>query len=507
MPVEINGNDLTLEKIQRVAVSQEKVSLTLEARKRVIKCRKYVDSIIKQKRTVYGLTTGFGKLTNIRIPSDQIDELQKNLILSHSTGVGKPLSISETRAVMLLRANMLAKGFSGIRIETLELLIELLNLKVHPLIPEKGSVGASGDLAPLSHLALILIGEGKAEHNQEILSGSEALKRVGLKPIILKAKEGLALNNGTQAMTGLAVLSYLRAVSLCKTADISAAMSLDAMLASPQAFDPLIHRLRPHPGQLISAQNIEMLLQNSELRDSHLNCEEVQDAYSLRCTAQVNGAVRDALKYVENILKIEINSVTDNPLIFPEADKVLSGGNFHGEPLAFAGDVMSFTVSELGNIAERRCEQILNPALNRGLKPFLAPRPGLDSGFMIAQLTAAALISENKVLAHPASVDSIPTSANQEDHVSMGMTSILKTRQVIDNTEIILGIELMIAAQALENRAYKSSPILEKIKLIIREQVATLGKDRILNTDIETMKKLVNSGLVVNIAQDRINLQ
>ena len=506
MSLLLNGNDLCLEDIYRVAYEFEKVELLPEAIEKVNKCRAYVEKIISENKAVYGLNTGFGKFSNIRIPKEQIEELQENLILSHATGVGNYLSIAETRAVTLLRINVLAKGFSGIRLQTLQALIDLLNARVHPCIPEKGSVGASGDLAPLSHLALVLLGKGKAEFKGNLLSGEQALKQAGLKPVKLKAKEGLALNNGTQVMTGIGALLLLKAENLCKVADICAGFSIDALLATPDAFDKLIHQVRPHKGQIESAENIYALLENSELRHSHQYCENVQDAYSLRCTPQVNGAVRDALRYVRTTLETEINSATDNPLIFFEQDKVISGGNFHGEPIAFACDILGFTVSELGNISDRRTEHLLNPALNRGLNPFLAPRPGLDSGYMIAQVTATALISENKVLAHPSSVDSIPTSANQEDHVSMGTISAVKARTIIDNTAYVLGIELMVAAQALDTRKHQSSDVIQAIKSEIRKNVAFLKKDRIITDDINNMKILVDSDVLPKIAAKFINL-
>ncbi len=498
--ITINGNDLTLENIYSVAVQEEKIKLTSTARDKVIKCREYVEKIISEKRTVYGLTTGFGKFSNIKIPVDQIEELQENLILSHATGVGQILPRAEVRAIMLLRINVLAKGYSGIRLSTLQTLIDMLNKGVHPLIPEKGSVGASGDLAPLSHLALVLIGKGKSEFKGKISSGKIAMEKAGIKPVKLKAKEGLALTNGTQVMTAIAALALIKAEKLCRIADIGASMSIDAVLATPDAFQPLIHRLRPYHGQKISAQNIYNFLDKSELRNSHEFCENVQDAYSLRCTPQVNGAVRDALDYVRNVISIEINSATDNPLIFPDEDKVISGGNFHGEPVAFAADTLGFTVSELGNISDRRAEHLLNPALNRGLKPFLAPRPGLDSGFMIAQLTAASLISENKILAHPASVDSIPTSANQEDHVSMGTIAAVKARNIIENTTYVLSIEILMATQALDNRQQKSSPVIEEIRKEIRKSVPTLSRDREMSQDFEKIKELIESDKLKQIA-------
>ena len=502
----LNGNNLSIEDVFKVANEFEEIQLSAESVKKVNKCRNYVEDIIKQGKVVYGLTTGFGKFSNIRIPVEQIEELQENLILSHSTGVGNTLNIPETRAIMLLRINVLAKGHSGIRLSTLQTLIDLLNAKVHPCIPEKGSVGASGDLAPLSHLALVLIGKGEAEYKGEILSGEEVLKRVNIAPVKLKAKEGLALTNGTQVMTAIGALALLRAERLCKIADICASITIDSLLGTPAAFDELVHKIRPHSGQIESAANIANLLKNSELSNSHTDCENVQDAYSLRCSPQVNGAVRDALKYVRTVIETEINSATDNPLIFPEEDKVISGGNFHGEPVAFACDLLGMTTSELGNISDRRTEHLLNPALNRGLKPFLAPRPGLDSGFMIAQLTAAALISENKILSHPASVDSIPTSANQEDHVSMGTIGAVKARTIVNNTTYVLAIELMAACQALDTRDLKSSAALEAVKTEIRKYVDFLERDRIINDDFRKIKEILETDILPNIVSNYIKI-
>jgi len=352
--LEIDGNSLTCEDIKAVACKEIPVRLTAQARKNVELCRAYVEEIISEGKTVYGLTTGFGKFSNVKISPKHLDELQENLIKSHAINVGQPYSKEQTRAIMLLRANVLAKGYSGIKLETLQTLLELLNKKVHPVIPRKGSVGASGDLSPLSHLALVLIGRGKAEFNEQIISGAEALAKAGIKPVTLSAKEGLALNNGTQVMTAIGVLTLLEAEELAKSADIIAAMTVDALLGTPAAFDPLIHKLRPHQGQSASAANLKALLKHSPLRASHINCDQVQDPYSLRCTPQVHGAVRDALAYVRKTLATEINSATDNPLIFPKEKKVISGGNFHGEPLAIALDTLAIAVSELGSISERR---------------------------------------------------------------------------------------------------------------------------------------------------------
>ncbi|HHE40429.1 MAG TPA: histidine ammonia-lyase [Candidatus Cloacimonetes bacterium] len=506
MSVKITGNSLTLNDIWNIAYNFETIELDSNAKEKVIKCRNYVEKIINENRVVYGLTTGFGKFSTVRIQQDKIEELQENLIISHSTGVGQYLSVPETRAVMLLRINVLARGHSGICLSTLQTLIDMLNKKVHPCIPEKGSVGASGDLAPLSHLALVLLGKGKAEYQGKIVSGKLAMKKAGITPVKLKAKEGLALNNGTQVMTGVGALNLVRARNLVKQADIIAALSVDAILGTAAAFDPLIHKQRPHSGQIQSAENLRKLLAKSELNYSHKNCGNVQDAYSFRCTPQVNGAVRDALDYVQKIIEVEINSATDNPLIFPDEDKVISGGNFHGEPVAFAMDTLGMVISELGNIADRRVEQILNPALNRDLNPFLAPRPGLDSGFMIAQVTTAALVSENKVYSHPSSVDSIPTSANQEDHVSMGTIGAMKARTIIENVSLILGIELMIAIQALDLRHLPSSPPLEAVRKEIRRTVKTLKKDRFLADDINNMKRIIDSAIIIDIVREYIEL-
>jgi len=497
----IDGNTLTLEAVGKIANEKAQIRLADASIAKVAQCRKYVDKIIANGDIVYGLTTGFGKFSSVNIPKDKIAELQVNLIRSHSVSVGEPYSEEITRAIMLLRIAVLAKGHSGIRLETLQTLVEMLNRGVHPIIPMRGSVGASGDLSPLSHLALVLLGEGEAIYEGERLTGAESLQRAGIRPISLAAKEGLALNNGTQVMAAIGALMLLKAEKLCRTADITAAISIDALLGTPSAFDSLVHGLRPHPGQMNSAENLRLLLQNSPLRDSHLNCDNVQDAYSLRCTPQVHGAVRDALAYARGVLSIEINSATDNPLIFPEEDKVISGGNFHGEPLAIALDTMALAFSELANISERRIEQMLNPALSRGLPPFLAKRPGLDSGYMIAQLTAASLISENKVLSHPASVDSIPTSANQEDHVSMGSVSAIKLLQVVENVERVIAIEFLIGATALDYRDYPSSAALESVKSLLRQKVAKLEEDRILYPDIDAAIALVKSGAVLECIQ------
>ncbi len=507
MALAIDGKSLTINDIYEVSILKKKIELSDDSKKNVVKCRNYVERIIKEDRKVYGLTTGFGKLATVKIESDKIDDLQNNLILSHATGVGDFIKQEEVRAIMLLRINVLAAGHSGIRLQTLQTLVDMLNCGIHPLIPQKGSVGASGDLAPLSHLALALLGIGNVEYQGQIISAKEALEKCGLKPIRLKAKEGLALNNGTQFMTGITALNFKKATHLAMMADIIASITTDALKGSTDAFDKLIHNLRPYKGQLDSAENIFNMMLNSPLRESHKDCDHVQDPYSIRCSPQVHGAVRSALDFVKNILNTEINSVTDNPLIFPDEDRVISGGNFHGEPIAFAADILGFTVSELASISERRLEQLLNPALNRGLNPFLSNKPGLDSGFMIAQLTAASLISENKVLSHPASVDSIPTSANQEDHVSMGATATTKAGTIIENTAYVLGIELLAALQALDYRKIKSSPVIEEIKSKIRKEIKPMYHDRLYNDDIHKIRNIIMSDRIIQIVKKYIDLK
>lgn len=502
----IDGDSLSFRDVLTIAQSRAKVSLTADAIRKVTVCRDYVEKVISEGKIVYGLTTGFGKFSTVTIAPEDIETLQENLIMSHAVNVGEPYDTLQTRAIMLLRINVLAKGYSGIKLHTLQTLIEMLNAGVHPIIPMRGSVGASGDLSPLSHLALVLIGMGEAEYQGVRMPGAAAMQKAGIIPVKLAAKEGLALNNGTQVMAGLGVLSYLEADNLLKSADLIAAMSIDALKGTPKAFDALVHNLRPHKGQIASAENIRNALQGSALRESHRDCGNVQDAYSLRCTPQVHGAIRDALRYVQTTLEVEINSATDNPLIFPEQDQVISGGNFHGEPLAIALDTMAIAISELASISERRIEQLLNPALNRGLTPFLANNPGVDSGFMIAQLTAAAAVSENKVLAHPASVDSIPTSANQEDHVSMGSVSAIKLLQVMENVNTVLAIELMIALQALDQRGLASSRAIERVRAEVRKTIPTLTKDRVLYPEIEYLKSWLKSDSVVTSISGTLEL-
>ena len=499
----IDGDGLTLEDVERVARHGAPVELTADATERMRRSRAVVERAVAEGRVVYGLTTGFGRLSEVAIPLDRLEELQINLIRSHACGVGAPLPREEARAVTLLRANVLAKGFSGIRPEVVALLLELLNRGVTPVIPEQGSVGASGDLAPLSHLALVLVGEGHAEVGGEILPGAEALRRAGLEPVRLQAKEGLALNNGTQFMTGLGALALVAAERAVEAAEVIGAASLEGLKGTPDAFHPAIQRVRPHPGQLASAGRLRALLADSEIRESHRYGDpRVQDAYALRCMPQVHGAARNALAYVRSVLEVEANSATDNPLIFPDEGDgglVVSGGNFHGQQVSQVLDLLAIALADLASISERRVERLVNPDLS-GLPAFLVADPGVHSGFMMAQITAAALVSENKVLSHPASVDSIPTDANKEDHVSMGAHAAVKARRVLRNTETVLGIELMCAMQALEFlKPLRPGRGVERAYEIVRERIPPLTGDRILAPDIEAATALVREGVLAEL--------
>jgi histidine ammonia-lyase len=462
----------------------------------VLASRAVIERILTEERTVYGVNTGFGQLADVRISSERIKELQVNLLRSHSCGVGEPLSEAETRAMLCLRANVLAKGYSGVRPVVIETLIAMLNRGVHPVIPARGSVGASGDLAPLAHLASVAIGEGEAVYKNERMSGDAALKRAGIARLELQAKEGIALINGTQAMCAVGGLALLEAEKLAITADVAGAMTLEALRGTPAAFRLSIHDARPHRGQRAVAEHLRALLAESEIRESHREHDpRVQDAYTLRCMPQVHGAARDTLTELRRVLEIEINSATDNPLVFPDTGEVVSGGNFHGEPVALALDYAALGVTELGAISERRIERLVNPDLSGGLPPFLVEDAGTNSGMMIAQVTAVALCAENKILAHPASIDSLPTSGNREDHVSMGMTSALKLRQIIRYTEQILAIELMCAAQGLEYlKPLRPGRGVEHAYQRLRHLVAPLTVDRALAPDIAIIAAAVNAG-------------
>jgi len=502
--VYIDGENLTLEDVEEVALRGARVELSPQVETRVNLCRGFVEGIVKREEVVYGITTGFGKLCQVRIEGNQIGKLQENLIKSHSAGVGRHLSIPETRGMMLLRANLLSKGHSGVRLELIQTLVEILNRGIHPLVPEKGSVGASGDLAPLAHIGLVMIGLGKAEYKRKILDGKVAMERAGIGLLTLEAKEGLALINGTQFMSSIGTLSLLKALRLCKVADIAGAMTLEGALATPTAFDQSFQQVRGYRGQKESADNLRRLVQESQIVEYHKDCGKVQDPYSIRCMPQVHGATREALRSVRSVLEVEINSATDNPLIFPQEGKVISGGNFHGQPVSIFLDLMGIAASALGNISERRIALLMNEN-ESGLPPFLSLESGLHSGFMIAQVTAASLVSENKILAHPASVDSIPTSANQEDHVSMGGVAARKAREIIDNLEYILAIELLASAQAIDLRApLKPGRGTGEAWRLIRAKVPKLNQDRILAEDIEIVKELIEEGEMVRGVEEKI---
>jgi len=499
----ISGNDLTLEAVREVAVERRPVLLSADAREGVDRARAVVDEIVAGNKLAYAVTTGVGKLSDVRIAGDQILELQINLVRSHSVGVGEPLSIPEARAMMLLRANSLAKGYSGIRGIVIDTLCEMLNRGVTPYVPSQGSVGASGDLAPLAHLALALIGEGECvDGSGHRIASADALKQAQIKPLVLQAKESISLINGTQGMLAVGTLALLAAEILIDSADVLGGLSCDALQGTDTAFDERIHKARPHSGQIKTAANLRKMLEGSQIRESHRACSRVQDAYSLRCIPQVHGAVRDTLAHCRGIFEIEANSAVDNPLVFitdaknSEGD-VISGGNFHGQPLAFALDFLAIALSALAGISERRIERLVNPALSEGLPPFLAEGAGLNSGFMMPQVTAAALVSENKVLAHPASVDSITTSGNKEDYVSMGMTAATKLKRIVDNTRNVLAIEAMAVAQAIDFLApLKASKRGQAAHAAIRSVCPTMEKDRVMYKDFERLAELIAGGKV-----------
>ena len=492
----LNGHPLSLAQIARVALEHESVEIAAEARAAVSASRRVVEQIVAQREVIYGVSTGFGKLSDVHIPPDKLEQLQVNLVRSHACGVGRPLSEPEVRAMMLLRANVLTLGFSGIRVAVIRLLVEMLNRRVAPVIPEKGSVGASGDLAPLAHLALALLGEGDALFEGKRMAAADALKLAGLQSTDLQAKEGLALLNGTQAMHAVGGLALWRAQRLAQVADVAGAMTLEALKGTPVAFDERIHNARPHPGQITVARHLRELLRDSEIRASHLEGDSrVQDAYSLRCIPQVHGAVRGALAHCEEVLAIESGSATDNPLVFVDNGDVLSGGNFHGAPLALALDYAAIALTDLMSISERRIDRLTNPDMNEGLPAFLAQHPGMQSGFMIPHVVAVALLNEAKVLAHPASIDNLPTSAGKEDHVSMGMTAALKLRSIVENAEHLLAIELLAAAEGLEfRRPLRAGAGVERAFAQLRAIAPRLEEDRVLAPDIERVAEAIRVG-------------
>jgi histidine ammonia-lyase len=492
--LQLTGLSLTREEFYEVVLENRRVRLSAGARQAMTQSRRFVEAIMRGNEAVYGVTTGVGSLSTERIEHAQARELQLNVVRSHACGVGEPLDARETRGLLLLRANTLAIGLSGVRPALAELLCGFLNQGVHPVVPARGSVGASGDLAPLAHMALALVGEGDVVYQGRRRPARSAMKAAGFKPLALEAKEGLSLVNGTQAMLSVGLLELRLAEILVDTADVAGALSLDALRGSRKAFDERVHRARPHPGQMVTARNIWRLTQGSEINRSHQGCSRVQDAYSLRCMPQVHGAVRDALDYAGQVFGREMNSATDNPLVFAGEGDVISGGNFHGQPLATALDLMALVLTHLGGISERRIDRMVNP-LTSDLPPFLTKSAGLESGFMLAQVTAAALASENKVLAHPASADSIPTSGNKEDYVSMGMAAALKLRPVISNLAAILAIELLASCQAIDLLApLRSGRLAEKAKAVLRAVSPPVTKDRPLYKDIARVAQLVSEG-------------
>jgi histidine ammonia-lyase len=497
-PLRLNGNDLSFDDLHDVVYERRPVMMEAAARQKVERARAVVDALVRENRVAYAITTGVGKLSDVHIEPAQNRQLQLNLIRSHSAGVGEPLSQEETRAMMLLRANSLAKGYSGVRPQVIDLICEMLNRGVHPVVPSQGSVGASGDLAPLAHLALAMIGEGEVVYESRHLVAADAFRQTQIHALVPEAKEAISLINGTQAMLAVGTLALLGAENLAATADVIGAMTLDAVRGTDVAFDERIHTVRPHAGQMIVAANLRRLVAGSQIRESHKDCGRVQDAYSLRCIPQVHGAVRDTLDFCRRTFLVEMNSAVDNPLVFVTGEAkgdVISGGNFHGEPLAFALDYLAIALSALAGISERRIERLVNPALNEGLPPFLAPDAGINSGFMMPQVTAAALASENKVLAHPASVDSITTSGNKEDYVSMGMAAALKLKKVVANTTNVLAIEACACAQALDFLApLKTSTLLQRAHAAIRRVSPRIEQDRVFAGDFAKIAEVVRDG-------------
>jgi histidine ammonia-lyase len=496
--LELDGTSLTLEEIAQVAVHRRRVAIADHAYPGITASRAIVEGVVSRGETAYGINTGFGKLSDVSIGPGQLEALQRNLVRSHACGLGEPLPEDEVRAMLLLRANVLAKGLSGVRPVVVETLVDMLNHRIHPVIPARGSVGASGDLAPLAHLALALIGEGEVTHEGARKPAAEVLKHAGIQPLTLAAKEGLALLNGTQAMAGVGGLAIARALRVVELFDLAGAMSLEALQGTPTAFDARIHNARPHAGQIASAAHLRWLLEDSEIRESHRhNDPRVQDAYCLRCMPQVHGAARGALAHVREVIEVEAGSATDNPLIFADENggEILSGGNFHGAPLALALDYAAIALTDLMSISERRIDRLINPDINEGLPAFLSPDAGVSSGLMIAHVAAAALLNEAKVLSHPSSVDSVPTSGGKEDHVSMGMTGALKLRQVVTNAEYVLAMELMAATQGLDYRKpLKPAREVEQAAYAVRAMSPPLKEDRVLANEIESLAQAVRAG-------------
>ncbi len=495
---------MSIDDLVAVARQGARVTLSKGSQERITATRRLIDQWVKDGKAIYGVTTGFGALSDVSISQKDTRKLQENILMSHSSGVGDPLEGEVVRAIMALRIKDLARGHAGIRLETVRLLVTLLNKGVCPVVPEKGSVGASGDLAPLAHLSLVLIGLGEAYYRNRKMTGKAALKQCGLEPIQLEAAEGLALVNGTQVMTAIGGLAVSDAIRLAKLTDIAAAMSLEVLLGSRTEFDSRIHQIRPHTGQITAADNMDRIVQDSEIISSHKDCDRIQDAYTLRCSPQVHGASRDAIAYAKKVIETEMNASTNNPLIFADTKEFLLGGNFHGQPVALALDFLGMAISELANISERRTERLVNPNLS-GLPAFLVKDGGLNSGFMIAQYTAAALVSENKILSHPASVDSIPTSANKEDHVSMGTIAARKCRDIVDNAENVIAIELLCGAQAMDLFTnMKPGKGTLSAYGIIRNAISPLETDRVLARDITAMRQLMQSAELVDAVEKKI---
>lgn len=505
MKVILGQGKLSIEDVVNVCRNGFKVEVADEAIARMQKARDLVERYVNEGKISYGITTGFGKFSDVSISKEETEELQKNLIISHSCGVGNPLSIENARAIMLLRVNNFTRGHSGVRISTADKIVELLNKGVTPFIPEKGSLGASGDLAPLSHMVLVLLGLGKAYYNGELYEGKVALEKAGIEPLAsLSSKEGLALINGTQAMTGIGAITIYDAINLMKHLDIAASLTMESLNGIRCAMDHKLHEVRGHQGQIDSAKNILRIIDGSSSITNQGDVR-VQDPYTLRCTPQVHGASKDALNYVKEKIEIEINAVTDNPIIFPDFDQVLSGGNFHGQPMALPFDFLGIALAEMANISERRLERLVNPNLNFGLPAFLVENGGVNSGFMIVQYSAAALVSENKVLAHPASVDSIPSSANQEDHVSMGTIASRKAKEIMENARKVIAMEILAACQGIDLRKVEKLGKGSKVAYdIVRDKVSYYDKDRVMYLDINKVEEIIMTNAIVDKVEKTI---
>ena len=504
--VRLDGDSLTMEKVVRVAREFAKVELAPTARDRMAKSRKALEKLVEDGRTIYAINTGVGELVDVRIPPEELKNLQVNLLRSHACGVGERYPVEIVRAMMLLRANALAKGYSGVRPDIVNMLVDMLNKGVHPSVPRQGSVGASGDLVMLAHLGLVMIGEGEADAGQGLEAGASALKRKRLSPVSLEPKEAISLINGTQAMGAVGVLTVKDAAVIADNAQIAAAMSLEALKGTSSAFDLRISQVRPHKGQLHVSRNMLSLIQGSEIMVSHHDCPKVQDAYSLRCVPQVIGASIDAIWYAHDVLGVEMNSATDNPLFFPDDGMVISGGNFHGQPLALAMDFLGLAVHELGSFSERRTARMVDDKLS-GLPAFLTRHGGVSSGLMVPQYVAASIVSENKVLVHPASADSIPTSGNQEDHNSMGATAAWKARIIAENVRRVIAIEMITAAQGIDFIHLSSSPAIEKVKGVLRREVPPIEEDRSLTREIEKVADMISQGVFIQAAESACGFQ